>query len=89
MPEKPTFHPIWALPGAGTGRAAGPSNSREEVCVQGQPVRERLATAALAIPGGLRAGDLRAACTSRPPSCVLLLHAPALSNGIAPQHLRG
>ena len=50
MPEKPTFHPIWPLPGAGSGQHA--SDSSREVCVQGQPVRERLAAAALAIPGG-------------------------------------
>ena len=53
MPEKPTFHPIWPLPGAGPGWGAGADSSREEVCVQGQPVQERLHAAALAIPGGL------------------------------------
>ena len=74
MPEKPTFHPIWPLPGAGAGQGGSSSCSREEVCVQGRPVRERLATAALAIPGGLRCWDVRAACMPRPTRSLRPMH---------------
>lgn len=47
VPELATFQPLWPHPDP----AAHPQDARDAVAVQGQPVRERLGQAALAIPG--------------------------------------